>query len=71
MFSIERELHSPSDSVVLDRCLINAGDTVQRFCSENRIKLSRVSCLIITSLAPHNVSGLPGLVLCLSSLVMQ
>lgn len=71
MFSIERGLQSSTDSLVLSRCLINAGDTTQRFCSENRIKLSRVSCLIITSLAPHNVSGLPGLLLCLSSLVMQ
>ena len=71
MFSVERELQSSTDSLVLSRCLINVGDTAQRFCSENRIKLSRVSCLIITSLAPHNVSGLPGLLLCLSSLVMQ
>jgi hypothetical protein len=69
MFSIEKELYSSNESTILSRCLVNVGDTTQRFCGENRIKLSRVCCIIITSLAPHNVSGLPGILLCLSSLV--
>ena len=69
MFSIEKELYSSNESTILSRCLVNVGDTTQRFCGENRIKLSRVCCIIITSLAPHNVSGLPGILLCLSNLV--
>ena len=69
MFSIEKELYSSKESTVLSRCLVNVGDTTQRFCGENRIKLSRVCCIIVTSLAPHNVSGLPGILLCLSNLV--
>jgi hypothetical protein len=55
-------------SVILSKCLINAGDSSQRFCGDNRMKLSRIKCIILTSLAPHNVSGLPGMILCLSSL---
>ena len=50
-------------------CLFNVGDSTQRFCGENRIKLARVSCVVITSLAPHNVAGLPGLLLLLSDSV--
>lgn len=69
MMSIERQLSN--ESTILSRCLINVGDTTQRFCGENRIKLSRVCCIVITSLAPHNVSGLPGILLSLSSLVRE
>ena len=50
-------------------CLLNVGDSTQRFCGENRIKLARVNCVVITSLAPHNVAGLPGLLLLLSDSV--
>lgn len=71
MFSIEKELYSSNESTILSRCLVNVGDTTQRFCGENRIKLSRVCCIIVTSLAPHSVSGLPGILLCLSNLVEE
>ena len=54
---------------ILDRLLINCGDGVQRFCNENHIKLSKVSCIIITSLAPHNISGFAGVFLSLSEQV--
>ena len=50
-------------------CLLNVGDSTQRFCGDNRIKLARVNCVVITSLAPHNVAGLPGLLLLLSDSV--
>jgi ribonuclease BN (tRNA processing enzyme) len=52
-------------------CLINAGDSVQKFCNENRIKLKMVTCVFVTSLVPHNVAGLPGLILSLSSLGVE
>lgn len=52
-------------------CMINAGDSVQKFCNENKIKLKMVTCVFVTSLVPHNVSGLPGLILSLSSLGVE
>ena len=69
MFGVQRDRIFSTAPIILSSCLINVGDTTQRFCGENRIKLSRVRCVIVTSLAPHNVSGLPGILLCLSSLV--
>jgi hypothetical protein len=54
---------------VFSRCLINVGDGAQRFCKENRIKLTSISCIIISSLTPHNVSGFPGIFLSLSDMV--
>lgn len=59
---------SRGERKVVAICLINAGDSVQKFCNENHIKLKMVICVLITSLAPHNVSGLPGLILAMSSL---
>lgn len=68
--NIQNSTKNPTEEpTILSRCLINVGDSSQRFCGENKIKLSRVRCVVITSLAPHNVSGLPGILLCLSSLV--
>jgi hypothetical protein len=54
---------------VVSRCLVNVGDGTQRFCSENRIKLSTVSCIVVNSLVPHCISGFPGIFLSLSDLV--
>ena len=53
---------------VIARCLLNAGDSVQRFCSENKIKLDKISAIVLTSLAPHNVAGLAGIILSMSDL---
>lgn len=58
------------DVIVRSRMLVNCGDGVQRFCNENHIKLFSLSCILITSLAPHNISGFPGVFLALSSLVI-
>lgn len=57
------------DSTPVSRCLVNIGDGTQRFCSERRIKLSTISCIVVTSLAPHNISGFSGVFLSLSDLV--
>jgi hypothetical protein len=48
--------------------LLNAGDSTQKFCNEYKIKLRQVSSVFLTSLAPHNISGLPALLLSLSDL---
>ena len=56
------------EKTVLNRFLVNVGDSAQRFCNENRIKLMNISCIVITSLSPHNISGFPGIFLSLSDL---
>lgn len=68
MVSLEKAIGFSDEKLLLSRCLLNVGDSTQRFCGENRIKLNRVSCIILTSLAPHNASGLPGILLCSSDL---
>eukprot|EP01041_Mallomonas_annulata_P003609 gene3609-7180_t len=67
-YSVEQQSNHSNQSNILSRSLINCGDSVQRFCGDNRIKLSRICNILITSLAPHNISGLPGVILCLSDL---
>ena len=70
LVSFEREgLSVTADRAIFSRCLVNVGDGTQRFCNENRVKLSTISCIIVTSLAPHNLSGFPGVFLSLSGLV--
>lgn len=48
--------------------LINAGDSTQKFCNEYKIKLRKVIAVFFSSLAPHNVAGLPAILLSLSDL---
>ena len=70
LLSIERTGFDGA-STVLNRCLFNVGDGTQRFCMENHMKLFNISCIIISSLAPHNISGFPGIFLALSDLVSK
>lgn len=58
-----------NETKVINRILFNVGDSCQRICSENRIKLHSVSTLVVTSLSPHNLSGFAGMFLSLSDLV--
>ena len=53
---------------ILERILINAGDSTTRYCSENAIKLAKISCILLTSLGVQNTSGLAGILLSLSAL---
>ena len=64
----DRSGASGAEPLILSRCLVNVGDSTQRICMDAKVKMSKVSGVIITSLAPHNVSGLAGLILCLSDL---
>ena len=68
MLSVEKHMRT-DERKVLNRVLINTGEGTQRICSENRIKLFTISTIIITSLAPQNLSGFPGVFLALSDLV--
>ena len=52
MITLESKSRSTYQTpLILRRCLINVGDSTQRFCADNRIKLSQVSWLMVTSLA--------------------
>lgn len=64
----ENNLEADENVAVMNRILINVGDGTQRFCSENRIKLSSLSMIVISSLSPHNLAGFPGIFLSLSDL---
>lgn len=68
LLSIEYTKRYSSDPFVENRILINTGDSTQRICSEHRIKFSKVSTVIVSSLAPHNVSGFASVFLSLSDL---
>jgi ribonuclease BN (tRNA processing enzyme) len=68
-FSAAISLYSSNyDDEAYEIILINVGDSTQKFCNEYKIKLRKVSCVFFTSLAPHNVCGLPALILSLSDL---
>jgi hypothetical protein len=68
LVSVEEVSRLSSERKDVAKCLFNAGDCTQRFCIENRCKLGRVNCIVLSSLAPHHVSGLIGVLLCLSDL---
>jgi len=56
---------------VVNQILVNVGDGTQRFCSEHKIKLDKVSCIVFSSLSPANISGFQGIFLALSDLVRK
>lgn len=66
--AVEETANNAVRSSTYALCLLNAGDSLQRYCMDNNVKLSKLSCVAFTSLSPHNTSGLPGLILALSSL---
>jgi hypothetical protein len=49
-------------------CMINAGDSVTKYCKDHRVKLQMLSSLFVSSLAPHNTAGIAGLILTMSEL---
>lgn len=64
----ETEDTDPSVLLFFDseRYLFNAGENTFRFCTEHRIKLSRVGHIFLSSLSPYQTGGLPGLMLTLA-----
>ena len=69
IFSRTQDSSYPGGITTLCHLLLNAGDSTQRVCSENKIKSSKLNTIILTSMAPHHIAGLPGMILNLSSLV--
>ena len=68
LLTVSRKSRYALENEVVGCCLINAGDSTQRLCNENKIKLSKISVVILTSFAPQNISGLSGILLSLSDL---
>ena len=70
LVAARRSSLSPGDEETrtVVKVVVNAGDGLARCCVDRCVKLSKVRCIICTSLAPHCTAGLPGLLLSLSSL---
>ena len=68
LLSSERLELSGSKSIC-QLSLFNCGDSTQQMILQRKIKLHKLSVIFVTSLAPHNISGIPSLVLSLSDLV--
>ena len=50
------------------RYLINVGEGTQRFCTEHKIRLSKIQNIFLTRIDPSTVGGLPGAILTLSDM---
>jgi len=51
------------------RFLFNAGEGLQRFCMEHRVRLARVDGIFLTSVGAETMGGLPGAYACLAAWV--
>ena len=72
LLNVEQPISSTSNSLkVVQSILINCGDSTQQICLQLKIKLHKLSCIIITSLSPCHISGLPGIILSLSNLGVE
>ncbi|XP_055808983.1 tRNAse Z TRZ4, mitochondrial-like isoform X2 [Solanum dulcamara] len=61
---------SPSVLLCFDheRFIFNAGEGLQRFCTEHKIKLSQVDHICLTRVCSETTGGLPGLLLTLAGM---
>ncbi|KAJ8465332.1 hypothetical protein OPV22_027884 [Ensete ventricosum] len=61
---------SPSVLLFFDkqRFIFNAGEGLQRFCTEHKIKLSKIDHIFLTRVCSETAGGLPGLLLTLAGI---
>ncbi|KAG9143324.1 hypothetical protein Leryth_018599 [Lithospermum erythrorhizon] len=61
---------SPSVLLFFDkqRFIFNAGEGLQRFCTEHRIKLSKIDHIFLSRVCSETAGGLPGLLLTLAGM---
>ncbi|XP_077209963.1 tRNase Z TRZ3, mitochondrial-like isoform X2 [Tasmannia lanceolata] len=61
---------SPSVLLFFDkqRFIFNAGEGLQRFCTEHKIKLSKIDHMFLTRVCSETAGGLPGLLLTLAGM---
>ncbi|XP_060178291.1 tRNAse Z TRZ4, mitochondrial-like [Lycium barbarum] len=66
------DTHETSPSVLLffnkERFIFNAGEGLQRFCTEHKIKLSQVDHICLTRVCSETAGGLPGFLLTLAGM---
>ncbi|KAL3528718.1 hypothetical protein ACH5RR_008040 [Cinchona calisaya] len=66
------DTHDTSPSVLLffdkQRFIFNAGEGLQRFCTEHKIKLSKIDHIFLSRVCSETAGGLPGLLLTLASM---
>ncbi|KAJ0989419.1 hypothetical protein J5N97_007775 [Dioscorea zingiberensis] len=61
---------SPSVLLFFDkqRFIFNAGEGLQRFCTEHKVKLSKIDHMFLTRVCSETAGGLPGLLLSLAGM---
>lgn len=61
---------SPSVLLFFDRqrFIFNAGEGLQRFCTEHKIKLSKIDHIFLSRVCSETAGGLPGLLLTLAGM---
>lgn len=61
---------SPSVLLFFDkqRFIFNAGEGLQRFCTEHKVKLSKIDHMFLTRVCSETAGGLPGLLLTLAGI---
>ncbi|KAL3511761.1 hypothetical protein ACH5RR_024478 [Cinchona calisaya] len=66
------DTHDTSPSVLLffdkQRFIFNAGEGLQRFCTEHKIKLSKIDHIFLSRVCSETAGGLPGLLLTLAGI---
>ncbi|KAJ3700994.1 hypothetical protein LUZ61_004699 [Rhynchospora tenuis] len=66
------DTHDTSPSILLffdkQRFIFNAGEGLQRYCNEHKIKLSKIDHIFLTRVCSETAGGLPGLVLTMAGI---
>ncbi|KAH8582753.1 mbl domain containing [Cryptosporidium sp. chipmunk genotype I] len=69
-----KHLLSPPSLVLTyngNKCLINVGENIQRYCFEHKIRLARLRSILLTNISVETIGGLPGLLLTLIGVGVQ
>lgn len=62
VLSVQNDVHSASLVVITenDRIVIDAGEGCQRLLVEHKVRLGKLSNVLLTSSNPTSIGGLPG-----------
>ncbi|TYI42196.1 hypothetical protein ES332_A01G080800v1 [Gossypium tomentosum] len=72
ILGVGMDTHDTMPSILLffdrQRFIFNAGEGLQRFCAEHKIKLSKIDHICLSRVCSETVGGLPGLLLTLAGM---
>ncbi|KAK8527370.1 hypothetical protein V6N13_085203 [Hibiscus sabdariffa] len=72
ILGIGMDTHDTMPSILLffdkQRFIFNAGEGLQRFCTEHKIKLSKIDHIFLSRVCSESIGGLPGLLLTLAGM---